>query len=213
MEKAKNMKDVTAVIVNRRTPRLIRNCVRSLLRIYPNINVMLVDNNSQDRSTRYIRLAAALCSRVECVITTHATHGPGLHAGILRCKTPYILTLDSDVTVLKGGFLELMLAHFAANSKLFAVGNICRVDSSGVRPGPRRVVHPFCSLWDRRKYMKLKVRFEASGQPARSVCFAAVKAGYKLEKFEGDIKMRGESEYIHHVWGGTRSISRKRKRR
>jgi len=204
--------DITAVIVNRRTPRLIRNCLRSLLSIYPDINIMLVDNKSQDRSTRYIRLAAALSDRIECVITTHTTHGPGLHAGILRCKTPYILTLDSDVTVLKRGFLELMLARFAANPKLFAVGNICRVNSSGVRPGPRRVVHPFCSLWDRRKYMKLKVRFEASGQPARGVCFAAVKAGYQLEKFEGDIRMRGKSKYIYHVWGGTRSSIRRKKR-
>jgi len=85
------------------------------------------------------------------------------------------------------------------------------VDSIGVRPGKRCIVHPFCSLWDRRKYMKLRVRFDTSGQPARAPCFAAVKAGYKLEKFEGDIKTRGRSEYIHHVWGGTRSIAAKRR--
>lgn len=197
---------ITAVIVNYRTLELTRACVESLLHFYPDINIILVDNNSQDASTNYIRTCAESSLNIDWVKTgRNIGHGPGLHVGVKSCKTPYVLTMDSDVEVLRGGWLELMLGVFAADPKLFAIGNLGRSDYSGVRPGNRPLIHPFCALWDRIKYHKLG-QFEASGQPVRGVCFTAIRAGYHLQDLPGIQSRYGDptTDYVKHVWGGTR---------
>lgn len=200
---------VTAVIVNYRTLKLTRTCVESLLHFYPDINIMLVDNNSQDNSTAYIRTCAELFSNVDWVrVKRNVGHGPGLAFGVKKCHTPYVLTMDSDVEVLRGGWLELMLDAFAIDPKLFAVGNLGHCDYSGVRPGDHPFIHPFCALWDRVKYNGLG-SFDASGQPVRNVCFAATKKGYHLKDLPGIRSRYGDpnTDYVKHFWGGTRCQS------
>jgi len=48
--------DVTAIIPNYRTRDLIQIAVESLLKFYPTLPMIVIDNGSQDASTEYIRL-------------------------------------------------------------------------------------------------------------------------------------------------------------
>lgn len=201
---------VTAVIVNYRTLELTRTCVESLLRFYPSINIILVDNNSQDASVDYIRTCAEIHPNVNWVKTRrNVGHGLGLHFGIEACTTPYVLTLDSDVEVLRGGWLELMLEAFEVDPRLFAIGDRGYCDYSGVRPGDRPFVHPFCALWDREKYHELG-QFDARGQPTSNICWAAAQKRYHMKSLPGIVSRYGDpnTDYVKHFWGGTRCQSR-----
>jgi glycosyltransferase involved in cell wall biosynthesis len=53
-----DLSDITALIINWKTLDLVQGCAESLLHFYPDIQVVMVDNDSQDASTEWIRALA-----------------------------------------------------------------------------------------------------------------------------------------------------------
>lgn len=49
------LQDLTAIIVNWCTPDLLRRSFEGLLKFYPRLRILLIDNGSADESVRYIR--------------------------------------------------------------------------------------------------------------------------------------------------------------
>ena len=206
--------NITAIIVNRRTLELTRTCIESLLFYYPSMRFVLVDNNSQDESTEYIRQLES--DNIVCLFNTSATiephHALGINMGIEKVETDFFLTLDSDVTVLKRGWLEAMLRLFLNDKRMFGAGNVILNYNDDCTRGTYEdefivynFVHPFCALWDVNKYRLLNTSFCLSGQPACAPCTAAQAAGYHLGSVPGiDVYNRPEPYYVHHKWGGTR---------
>lgn len=207
--------DITAIIVNRKTRALTEDCLTSLLSVYPNIKVLLIDNRSNDESLKYVKSVARTLPNVRChlITTGEPGHARGLNAGVARTTTSYFLTLDSDVVTLVGGWLEKMLKAFASDPKLFAIGHLCPNANKDCIAPPKAgqpkfsFVHPFCALWNRARYNKLGVKFANTGQPACYVCINAKKKGYHLADLDGiqPHNVVSGTLYVRHVWGGTRT--------
>lgn len=198
---------ITAIIVNFKTEQLTRIALTTLSFHYPFLPIILVDNGSNDASTSYIKRAGRKLHTVQSILLdNNIGHGPALHLAVQSVTTRYILAMDSDCEVLKGGFLEKMLKHFQSNSNLYAAGWLRIVDKvTGVAsdrksPGGRFIeyIHPHAMLFDREKYLKL-TPFQHIGAPALSNMLSAHKLGYKLLSFPVD-------KYIHHLVAGTRRM-------
>jgi len=200
---------VTAIVVGFNTKALTRNAVATLRQAYPKLSVILLDNASSDGSTPDVARLATSYNVQPVLNGTNIGHGPALDQGIRMCNTPYILLLDSDCVVHKAGFIEAMLARFAEDSKLYAVGWLRTVDRySGVplewhvvQPSSAQFcqyVHPSCALIDRAKYLGLPSAFH-HGAPMLQNMRGAVDAGYTLEDFP-------VGEFVEHLVAGTRRI-------
>lgn len=200
---------VTAIIVSFNTAVLTQDAVATLRQAYPDLQIILIDNGSLD-GTKVLLPQLAEKYQVRLVYnSTNVGHGPALHQGIVMASTPYVLTFDSDCTVHKGGFIEAMLARFARDPVLYAVGWLRFVDRhSGVPlewhlthpPASQfcRYTHPSCALIDRAKYLTLPPAIH-HGAPLLENMRGAVDAGLHLEDFL-------VSAYVEHLTAGTRRI-------
>lgn len=209
--------NVTVIIVNRKTLKLTKKCLESLFEFYPGIRVIVVDNRSgsDHPSLHYVKSAAKKLPNVRCHRITSGVphHARGLNAGISLTQTRYFITMDSDVEVLRGRWIEEMLAAFKADPKLFATGHVCHNSGPDCTRPPRKgekkvnFVHPFCAMWDKNKYKAIGVKFAQTGQPACYVCAGAAKKGYHVKDMEGIHPHNKTANLcVRHVWGGTRTV-------
>lgn len=174
------IEQVTVVIPNYKTPNLIERIVDGLLRYYPEIRLLLIDNNSADASTEYIKTMASSMHNIRAVLNhVNAGHGPAMHQGIGICETPLVCLIDSDCTIERADALEVMAAPFS-DPAVYAVGEILHIDAGGnTRPTGSLYVHPSRMMIDRQKYWKLPP-FNHHGAPVVLNIRGAVDAGYKL---------------------------------
>lgn len=105
---------LSVVIVNYRTPKLVTDCLASLL---PEINgidarVVVVDNRSDDNSPEVIRAWMATHDVQAKVTFIQSNHNAGFAAGnnigIKACSAKYYLLLNSD-TLIRPGAIRIIL--------------------------------------------------------------------------------------------------------
>jgi len=193
---------VTCIIVNFKTYSLVQIALTTFREFYPNVKVILVDNGSHDKSTKYIERAHRLRNVSSVLHGENIGHGPAMHDAIMLCKTDYVFTLDSDCIVQHGGFLERMIEMLQSNDT-YSVGWLRHVDPingvSTVESGKSlRYIHPSAAVYDRKKYLVLPP-FSHSGAPCTLNMFMARKAGYTVS----DFPIR---DYIEHLVAGTRRM-------
>jgi glycosyltransferase involved in cell wall biosynthesis len=170
--------------------------VETLRQAYPTVALLVVDNGSADESTDYLRQLAKRDPAVEILLNaTNLYHGPALHQGMIAISTDFVFLLDSDVEILRGGFLESLLRRFAEDPLLYAIGKRGWTNRYGHPPVDRRqphtaYVHPFACMIDRRKYLKLPP-FEHHGAPLWRNMWGARRAGFHLEHVPIE-------DYVHH---------------
>jgi glycosyltransferase involved in cell wall biosynthesis len=197
---SRRLGNITTVVVNYRTRDLTERCIESFLKHYPDIRLILIDNGSRDNSTEYVKHVSRDNHAVTCVINEkNRYHGPAMDQGVKLSTTRYVFTLDSDCEILRGGFLEEMLALFA-DPNLYAVGRLVHMDRYGFEAqagrGRRiRYVHPSAMLLDREKYLTLK-SFVHHGSPCIKNMKDAAQVGYKLRDFP-------LSDFVRHYGRGT----------
>jgi len=93
--------DISVVIVNYKTPKLLIQCLESLFHWNPTIHdVIVVDNNSQDKSITEVREKFPTVKTVAS--TTNAGYAVGVNWGMNYAKHDTILILNPDVEVLEG---------------------------------------------------------------------------------------------------------------
>jgi hypothetical protein len=117
----------TICVVNYRTLELTRLCLRSLRRFTgaPH-EVVVVDNDSRDasldylRGLRWIRLVERRADPPDP--SAPWAHAAALDAGLAACRTPIFVSLHSDAFVRRAGWLESLLAPFAADPRVASVG-------------------------------------------------------------------------------------------
>jgi len=186
---------VTAVIVNYGTPDLTRAAAWSLRSHYPALPVLLVDNASPDDSR--VRLEALVEELGAASLLTPGAnlhHGPGLDVAIRQATTDWVLTVDSDCVLYRGGVLERMLDTARAQDA-YMVGRLHRVDDDGFDGGPHPYVHPKFALVDRAAYATLPP-FEKHGAPCLANERAAAQRGLALADFP-------VSDWVLHLGEGT----------
>lgn len=211
--------DVTILICQRKTRDLIRLCVSSILNFYPEINILVVDGESNDDSIEWLRFISAKHSNVNLWELRGKneggkfnSHGVTMHEAIMQhVKTRLVLLMDSDTIVRRHGFIEGMLGELKYNfdetpvSPLlpFAIGSLMLVTREGHACGdPKnendvlRYAHPSCSLYDVWIYKELKAPFCDHGAPCVYTMLEAERRGYEIKYFPVD-------KYVQHLCGAS----------
>ena len=200
------MKDtlpVTAVIINYRTPDLLDRALASLRKFYPTIPVLLIDNGSEDGKS--VGLMMEWKSRyplhTEFLLNQHNLHhGPAIDQALQNATSPFLLLLDSDCEILKGGVIEEMLQHATQSLLHYAVGKRAWMDRRGFdlspeTPGAIPYVRPICMLIRRTTYLSLP-KAEHHGAPLLANMREAARRGHLLINFPIE-------DYVLHKGRGT----------
>jgi glycosyltransferase involved in cell wall biosynthesis len=149
--------------------------------------MLLVDNGSDDESARLIADIDAQDPHASSILLQdNIFHGPAMDLAIRHATTNFIFLLDSDTETRAGGFLELMLSEFL-DGKVYAVGKKGWTNYFGYPPisiteRHTEYVHPFASIIDRYKYLRI-APFVHHGAPCYRNMWSAKKAGFKLIHF------------------------------
>ena len=186
-------KDVTVLICQRKTKDLIQLCVESLLRFYPDIPILIVDGDSQDDSTLYCEWKELTEPNVRVwkrhnKLGKHSSHGDTMHEAVMsKIDTKYVLIMDSDTIVDRGGWVEEMLGQLSQNEDIFATGTLMLVAKHNEAVGaPRdendilRYSHPSCSLMRADIYRSLDAPFLNHGSPSHLTMSVAQENGYTI---------------------------------
>ncbi len=200
------MKDslpVTAAIINYRTPDLLDRALGSLRRFYPELQVLLIDNGSHDGRSREVMTAWRLHSphHTEVIFNNHNLHhGPAIDQAMHHATSEFVLFLDSDCEILKGGFIEAMVQATAASPLHYAVGKRVSMDRRGfdLPPGTRGAIpyiRPICMLIRTKLYRGLP-QAERHGAPFLANMREAERRGYPVVDFPVE-------EYVFHKGRGT----------
>ena len=187
---------ITVVIPNFRTLGLIKRAVKGFVRYYPQVRLLLIDNNSKDASTKYIRGMAGSAYNIKVVLNhVNAGHGPAMHQGVFLSTTRWVCLIDSDCIFQQAGSLEGMASHFS-NPKVYAAGEKVLVDRGGntSKKGVPYIL-PSRMMVDRQKYWELPP-FNHHGAPAVLNMQGAIKKGYLV------VNVPKLDKYIHHPGRG-----------
>jgi glycosyltransferase involved in cell wall biosynthesis len=192
---------VGGVIINFRTPDLVRRAVTSFRTFYPDVHLLLIDNGSRDASTGVLQELQQQSPDFTSLIMNDENrhHGPAMDQAAHHEEAPLLFFLDSDCELLRGGLLEGMVGVATANPECYAVGKRIWMNDRGfdVRDGSpaHPYIRPICMLIRRGVYLTLPP-FERHGAPCLTNMIHAVRAGMTLMNFPVE-------EYIVHRGRGT----------
>lgn len=194
---------VTAVIVNFRTPDLTHQAAASFRSLYAETPLLLIDNGSgPDGATALRRVAddAAVHASV-FLLGSNIHHGPAMDRALHRLASPFVLFLDSDCVVRRGGFVEEMQGALERDPRAYAVGKKIFMDDRGfdvdASPTAHPYIRPICMMIRRSMYGTLPP-FRRHGAPCLENMIGARRAGFELVNFPVE-------EFIEHAGRGTAS--------
>ncbi len=124
------MKEVTILIPNYRTPEITRLCLRLLKRHTDTsrIHVIAIDNGSgkDDDSLHYLRSLPwieLIERQPEKSESPGASHAAALDMALRRVKTPYVMSIHTDTFVLRDDWLDFLLNRIKASNNIAGVGS------------------------------------------------------------------------------------------
>ncbi len=186
----------TIVICQRKTKEVTQLCVESILKHYPDIPILVIDGDSQDDSTLYLRYKALTVPNFTLYerIGMRNSHGETLHDAFMNhVETAFALTMDSDTIVNRSGFIEGLIGMFSRNPKLYAAGHLMLVSKSNFGcDAPKdeedilRYAHPECSMFHVPTYKSLGTPFNDNGAPLAHNMIIAGVAGLEIGAFPID---------------------------
>jgi glycosyltransferase involved in cell wall biosynthesis len=118
---------VTFVICQKNTKSTIQLALESLFRFYPDVNVVVMDDNSTDDSVLYLQFMELIKPNLKVYWNKGELFGHGNAMDFAICelvKTEYVMMMDSDVIITRNGFLEQMLMAYLSNPKLYGIGTL-----------------------------------------------------------------------------------------
>ncbi len=190
---------ITAVIVNYKTPDLTRMALWSLRCMYPGLEIIVVDNAPGKDQAEKLNREAKEAGKTK-VITNESNlhHGPGMDQAIRQMSSGFALLFDSDCIAFRKGFLEKMVDQLTDGS--YASGALTYVDKFGYKAEPESkgaiaYIHPSCALLHVDQYKKLPP-FEKHGAPCLGNMKAAGEQNFTLKSFP-------VSAYVYHIGRGT----------
>ena len=201
-------KDITVLITQSGTLDITRLTLESLLNFYPDIPVFVVNNSPVDPSADYLHYKASKVPNLTIWDREGLnSHGSSMDEAIRQfITTKYILTLDSDIIVERGGWIELMLEQMEKEN-LFATGSLMLVTDKNDGCGAPfdeedilRYAHPSCSIYNREMYLTMKP-FCNHGAPCCYTFQDAKKKELKTGFFQID-------KYVAHLSGSSWCIPR-----
>ena len=143
-------KEVTIIVPNYKTLEITKICLR-LLKKHTNLNrveVIVVDNQSNDESVEYLRSLnwiTLIERKVNQIETGVSSHSRALDLALERVKTPYVLSIHTDTFIKHDNWLDILLDPLKKNNNLAGVGSWKLESLSKVRQWG----HSFEQLWKR----------------------------------------------------------------
>jgi GT2 family glycosyltransferase len=191
--------DLCVVVVNYRTPDLLLRAVSSFCSFYPDLDVVIVDNGSNDASLAVIdQLESDSNGKLKSLLLgKNFYHGPAMDIAIRANEKEVFFFLDTDTETLRGGFLEEMLPVFEDDS-VYAIGEVDHVNKRGFSSenGISIVISAYMML-RKSKYLQLPP-FKHHGMPTLENFSAAASKGFKVVDFPIE-------QYVRHFGRGTAS--------
>lgn len=189
--------DITTVIINFQTPDLLATAVSSFKKEYPYMDLLILDNGSEDNSLEVIKDLEKQFSGISVIeLEQNIYHGPAMD---LICKkyikSEFVFFLDSDTETKKGGFLEKMNSMFNTE-KVYGVGEFNVVNKRGFKSNSGLTILQTPYMLLRTEIYNHLAPFIHHGQPTLFNFKSAQEEGYELKEFR-------ISEYIDHKWRGT----------
>lgn len=207
----KTIDNITGVVVSYDDCKIITESVMSVLKLYPNMKIIIVDG-SPDGSpckTTVKNLHEKNESVKGFLVNKNIGHGPGMHFGIEKAKTDFVLVFDSDI-ILHQPRIEEMFSVFD-HDEVLCCGNEVYIDKrgEGLYPDKRPVtkenggcpyIHPYFELINRKEYFKYKP-FLHHGSPCIHTMFDVFNKGLSDKVLRNFPQVQ---EFVHHPEGGTR---------
>lgn len=203
-------KNITILVCQRKTKDLIQLNLESILRFYPDIPILVVDGDSQDDSAMYLRWMQLKHPNINVWFRgnksggKHTSHGVTMDEAIFNyINTKYVLIMDSDTIMDRGGCVEAMLQQMIDDQNIYATGTLMLVSNAGdaCRPPDNgedilRYSHPSCSLMRVDLYKQMKSKFCDHGAPSVYVMKEAAEKGYEVAYFPIHL-------YVSHLSGSS----------
>lgn len=201
MSETLTSEDVAVAIVNYRTPELLETAASSFRKFYPEMEMILVDNGSSDRSVEAIDSLVRINPKRtrKILLEKNYFHGPAMDATMHAITDHVVFFMDTDTETYKGGFVELMLSEMNSDDRVYGVGRIDRVNKRGfaAENGSETILISAYMMLRRNTYMNLPP-FIHHGMPTLQNFSTATSRGFQLRNFDID-------SYIHHAGRGTAS--------
>lgn len=194
---------VTAVIVNFRTPDLTRAAAVSFRSVYGRTPLLLIDNGSGPKGAAAIRRVAddAAVRASLFLLGSNIHHGPAMDLALKRLSSPFVMFLDSDCVVRRGGFVEEMQRTLEHDPRVYAVGKKIFMNDRGfdveASPAAHPYIRPICMMIRRSMYGTLPP-FRRHGAPCLENMIGARRAGLELVHFPVE-------DFVEHAGRGTAS--------
>jgi len=196
--------NVTAIMCERDTADVTRLGIESLLRFYPDLPILIIDGGSKDDSLRHLRWLSHCHPNIRIWEREGRNgHGTMLNEGIRGfINTEYILLLDNDIIVRRGGWIEELVEALAESDNTYAIGTLMEVtdknDGCGKPDGEGdilRYTHPSCSMVKRSMYLTM-APFVEHGAPLVFNMKTAKQRGYNVAYYPID-------KYVAHLSGAS----------
>lgn len=210
---------IKVLSVNYNTPDLIHAMVKSFRQFYDN-EILIIDGSDKKEYEE----AKVLLSEFDDIEIHHFNgnihHGSGLAYGFSVIDSDKIMVMDSDITILKGGFLSLLESDLKETS--YGIGDVQRVDGQGYNIGSRKgaiglresdetsqgiaYLHPAFMLINKHIAMNWTMPIK-HGAPMIETMQSIHNAGQEIilqhcewvhNDFRNEVK-----EYFDHLWMGT----------
>lgn len=204
-----NINDIPFISVSYNSVELIDDLLRSVRSFYSN-PITIIDGSSAD----LFQEIEAVCNNYSNVSFIHFDynihHGPGMAWAFqnLELSGP-VLVLDSDIFVLKAGFLESMCS--ALTPEMYGVGSVSYVNEGGYdvesSADAIRYLHPACMLCNIEVVRDWPMPIK-HGAPMTETMLAIHRAGRheligNIEWLNADFSKTPAQNYLRHDWQGT----------
>ena len=204
-----NSESIPVVSVSYNSPELIEDLLSSFRAHYKN-PITIIDGSSGEFSGQI----EEVCKKYADVQFIHFEynihHGPGMAWAFqnLFLSGP-VLVIDSDVFILRHGFIENMLA--ALKPDMYGVGTICYVNDGGYhveyREGAVRYLHPACMLCNAEVVRQWPMPTK-HGAPLTDAMLAIHRSGNhallgEIEWLTADFSSTPAQTFLRHDWQGT----------
>jgi predicted O-linked N-acetylglucosamine transferase (SPINDLY family)/SAM-dependent methyltransferase len=200
---------IPIIAVSYNAPDLIASLLGSLRQFYPHNPVTIIDGSSPDIAEQIAPIAARYAGVKFMPFGYNIHHGPGMAWAIENLGlSGRVLFLDSDVEILKRGFLESLADSL--EPQMYGVGNLTPVNHHGQPNGEGSMpyLHPACMLTNIEvvRQWPLPVKHGAPMLPPMIAMAKAGKSGLmrNIEWVNNDFSDNpAQRIYIRHDWQGT----------
>lgn len=187
---------ITGITVVFNTKDLLSKAYASIRKFHPNMKIVIVDGSDRtikgNRCKNFTKSLEGANTKV-IHVDYNIGHGKGLALAISHVRTPYFLTFDSDIEMLKSpvqAMLDMM------ENDTYGVGYTEKTDLGGhdfgarpehMKDGFMRYLHPYFSLIQMKEYRKYNP-FIHHGAPAVNTCLDIHRRGLSdkvIKEFSG----------------------------